>query len=621
MKRKALKIASIILVFIMLCTTLCVFTFNSSAEETSAPPTREIDGKIFYELDSAKDFEWFVNFCNSSIDLNAEPNKKIEEGHSINYEYHIPYNAILTGNITLNENVIVDGALTSSSDDLKQHTPIANYYDNNESSPEIRTYNIYTGIFDGNGYTISGLYINDPSTSGFAMFNRVGADAIIKNVTLTDTYVSAYTSAAGIAIINKGSISNCSVDGIITVGRCGTAGIVVNNYGTIEKCVNYANIFGNEDAYFFGGISEFNYGTISGCINLGNIGNDQNWQVGGITCSNYAIMNNCINLGAVSGYTDVGGITAFAQSGSTTENCYYNTDVYSGPAIENNYTEESDIIRNVEGKNTEAFESGEVAYLLGDSFGQTLGENGDKHPVILTDSNKVYLVESGICPTPASQAYSNSTASQYLHPNENKDHECDECNKYIEWQFKIENEVLYISYTEGITQEDIGAVTNGKDGITPIFKLENGNLLVSYDNGEIWSDLGSIKGDQGIQGEKGDKGDTGATGEKGDKGDKGDAGATGEKGATGAAGANGKDGADGKDGITPKLRINETTQEWEVSYDDGKSWTSLGVKAVGENSKDGADGKDGGCDSSIAISTLAIVGIIGTALIIKKKES
>lgn len=595
MKRKALKIASIILVFIMLCATLCVFTFNSSAEETSAPPTREIDGKIFYELDSAKDFEWFVNFCNSSIDLNAEPNKKIEEGHWINYEYHIPYNAILTGNITLNENVIVDGALTSSSDNLKQHTPIANYYDNNESYPEIRTYNIYTGIFDGNGYTISGLYINDPSTSGFAMFNQVGADAIIKNVTLTDTYVSASTSAAGIAIINKGLISNCSVDGIITVGRCATAGIVVNNYGTIEKCVNYANIFGNEDAYFFGGINEFNYGTISGCINLGNIGNDQNCQVGGITCSNYAIMNNCINLGAVSGSTAVGGITAFAQSGSTTENCYYNTDVYSGPAIENNYTEGSDIIRNVEGKNTEAFESGEVAYLLGDSFGQTLGENGDKHPVFATDNNKVYQINVTICSHSPTQKYSNTNADRYIHPDEDQDGFCNNCH----------NRILQ-------------------------FKLEDEKLNISYDAGTTWEELGSIKGDQGIQGEKGDKGDTGATGEKGDKGDtgatgekgdKGDAGATGEKGATGAAGANGKDGADGKDGITPKLRINETTQEWEVSYDDGKSWTSLGVKAVGENGKDGADGKDGGCGSSIAISTLAIVGIIGTALIIKKKES
>lgn len=34
--------------------------------------------------------------------------------------------------------------------------------------------------------------------------------------------------------------------------------------------------------------------------------------------------------------------------------------------------------------------------------------------------------------------------------------------------------------------------------------------------------------------------------------------------------------------VTPQLRINETTNEWEVSLDEGKTWTSLGVKATGE---------------------------------------
>ena len=49
-------------------------------------------------------------------------------------------------------------------------------------------------------------------------------------------------------------------------------------------------------------------------------------------------------------------------------------------------------------------------------------------------------------------------------------------------------------------------------------------------------------------------------GGKGDKGDKGDTGA---------------------DGVTPKLRINDGTKVWEVSYDEGATWSSLGVKATG----------------------------------------
>lgn len=36
---------------------------------------------------------------------------------------------------------------------------------------------------------------------------------------------------------------------------------------------------------------------------------------------------------------------------------------------------------------------------------------------------------------------------------------------------------------------------------------------------------------------------------------------------------------DGKDGINPIVRINETTREWEVSYDDGESWQNLDAQA------------------------------------------
>ena len=56
----------------------------------------------------------------------------------------------------------------------------------------------------------------------------------------------------------------------------------------------------------------------------------------------------------------------------------------------------------------------------------------------------------------------------------------------------------------------------------------------------------------------------------------------GANGADGKDGVDGKDGADGKDGITPMLRINVETNYWEVSYDNGESWSSLGVKATGD---------------------------------------
>ncbi len=62
-----------------------------------------------------------------------------------------------------------------------------------------------------------------------------------------------------------------------------------------------------------------------------------------------------------------------------------------------------------------------------------------------------------------------------------------------------------------------------------------------------------------------------------------------------ASATDGKDGKDGKDDINnsylvPKTRINTTTNLWEISTDDGKTWVSTGIKG------NGIDGKDGRTD-------------------------
>ncbi|MBE6596970.1 MAG: hypothetical protein E7641_04785, partial [Ruminococcaceae bacterium] len=93
---------------------------------------------------------------------------------------------------------------------------------------------------------------------------------------------------------------------------------------------------------------------------------------------------------------------------------------------------------------------------------------------------------------------------------------------------------------------------------------ESNEWEVSYDDGEHWTSLG-VK----------------ATG------------ADGQDGANGSNGTNGTNGTNGVDGKTPRLRINSESNEWEVSYDDGEHWTSLGVKATGADGQDGANGSNG----------------------------
>ena len=115
---------------------------------------------------------------------------------------------------------------------------------------------------------------------------------------------------------------------------------------------------------------------------------------------------------------------------------------------------------------------------------------------------------------------------------------------------------------------------DGADGKTPALRInsETNEWEVSYDDGEHWTSLG-VKA-------------TGANGSDGTDG------VDGTDGKDGQNGTDGKDGKDGTDGITPQLRIN-ADNEWEVSYNNGESWTSLGVKATGANGSDGADGVDG----------------------------
>lgn len=86
-------------------------------------------------------------------------------------------------------------------------------------------------------------------------------------------------------------------------------------------------------------------------------------------------------------------------------------------------------------------------------------------------------------------------------------------------------------------------------------------------------------------------------------------------GPKGDQGENGKDGQSGQgpagaDGVTPQIRINQTTLFWEVSYDNGKTWTSLGVSAQGPKGDTGApgvNGQDGTSDANLFESVTTAV--------------
>ncbi len=156
--------------------------------------------------------------------------------------------------------------------------------------------------------------------------------------------------------------------------------------------------------------------------------------------------------------------------------------------------------------------------------------------------------------------------------------------------------------------------SSARDGITPQLRINGDTNIweVSYDGGVSWASLGvKATGENGADGKDGVDGMNGADGVDGKDGitpqfrigretnmwevsyDEGVTWASLGVVATGNAGADGIDGKDGADGITPQLRINAATEVWEASYDGGATWVSLGVKATGEDGADGKDGVDG----------------------------
>lgn len=177
----------------------------------------------------------------------------------------------------------------------------------------------------------------------------------------------------------------------------------------------------------------------------------------------------------------------------------------------------------------------------------------------------------------------------------------------------------------------------GEKGDTPVIsaKQDTDGKYYWTVNGE-WLLVNDLK--MPVTGEKGDDGETPYIGENGNwwigttdtgkkaQGDTGNAGQTpyiGENGNwwidtedTGvkAQGDKGEQGAAGVAAVAPQVRINPDTNEWEISTDSGKSWTSTGVKATGEQGEKGEQGEQGPTGPSGAACGISDITIDGNSV-------
>ena len=366
-----------------------------------------------YEISNAGQLYWFAGLVNGTL-----PGTK----------RNLFVNAVLKADIVINKNVLKsDGTLNDGT--FKEWTP----------------FEAYGGIFDGQNYTISGIYFNHTEKVRAGLFGEVGHGSQVSNVRIMNSYISGQKEVGGVCGCNYGTIINCSNTGTVsgqayvggvcgnndygTITNCNNAGTVNiptyaealfggvcgNNYGTMENCNNTGSVngyyevggvCGHNDGIItncsnvgvvsgtgdcVGGVSGSNYGTITNCSNAGTA-SGTSWQVGGVCGYNYkkGTITNCNNTGKISGTSRyVGGVSGYNKG--TITDCYFDSTVYVGDAIG---VVDAGTVTNVEGKTTEQYKSGEVAYLLqGDQedtvWGQTLSEEGgESYPVL--GGKKVY---------------------------------------------------------------------------------------------------------------------------------------------------------------------------------------------------------------------------------------
>ena len=365
------------------------------------------DSDEAYEIGNAGQLYWFAGLVNGTLTDGTAQNLKA--------------NVVLTADITVNEDLLTsintddDGNVTNGSS-FKAWRPMG------MADEKGNLTGWYTGIFDGNGHSISGLYVNrdeaadDVHTWFKSCIGLFGYySGVTRNLSVLDSYMRGKDCIGGICGYNDGgTIQNC-YSAATVCGDSYIGGICGRSEGDsiIENCYNTGYVYGATRS--IGGICGDNSATLQGCYNVGNV--NGKFYVGGIVgessgSGNTIWIKDCYNRGNVIGDTkDIGGIGGYIGS-SLVENCYsqatvsgntnvggicgnsnkvdfqnayYDSNLYTGNAI--GYLKDA-TIKQTEGKPSQAFESGEIAYLLQADreepvWGQTLsGNDVQTYPVL-----------------------------------------------------------------------------------------------------------------------------------------------------------------------------------------------------------------------------------------------
>ena len=225
--------------------------------------------------------------------------------------------AIVMNDITVNPELLTEDGELNGTSGFAQWTPIG--YNSN-----------YSGTFDGQEHTISGIYYAPQASADYrygGFFSSLSSGGCIRNLTLADSYFrapaknSAYTGAFVGYIGYSCTVENCHFDGTVTTAITADssaedketyqyvyiAGIAGDVVGEIRDCTARGLISGYGSA--IGGIASDAYiGEVSGCVNEATVETPNSWgDIGGIAGRLYkGIIRDCCNKGNVIGRSSAG---------------------------------------------------------------------------------------------------------------------------------------------------------------------------------------------------------------------------------------------------------------------------------------------------------------------------
>jgi hypothetical protein len=216
----------------------------------------------------------------------------------------------------------IDASITTTWNGGLGFRPIA-YYPLNAFSIT----NVFTGVFNGGGHSISSLFMNRPTEEYVALFQRIDS-AALSNIRLLQVDITGLESSAGLCGVrelittNICTIDNCEVTG--SLNSTGNSGGLIGFpfYVNVKDC-NVAITIDATGASNIGGLGGFcQETTFDNCHSRSNLtGTD---YIGGLVgVLSTGDIKNCSFIGDINSSTYIGGIAGYLYNADV-DNCYSN---------------------------------------------------------------------------------------------------------------------------------------------------------------------------------------------------------------------------------------------------------------------------------------------------------